>query len=132
MRGRSSSTPACRTARSIRSAIIAVHGASFTPPPHRRWRNPTPAVTARGTMMLGVPAMYQLLLEYAKQKGLPSIAHPALRNLSSCGAPLDPALKSSVERMFGMALHNGYGITECSPTIAQTRIEAPPTDCTVG
>jgi acyl-CoA synthetase (AMP-forming)/AMP-acid ligase II len=84
------------------------------------------------TMMLGVPAMYQLLLEYVKQRGLPSIAHPALRNLSSCGAPLDPALKSSVERLFGMPLHNGYGITECSPTIAQTRIEAPPTDCTVG
>src|SRR5438552_9194331 len=84
------------------------------------------------TMMLGVPAMYQLLLEYVKQKGLGTIAHPALRNLSSCGAPLDPALKSDIERLFGMPLHNGYGITECSPTIAQTRVEKPPTDCTVG
>jgi acyl-CoA synthetase (AMP-forming)/AMP-acid ligase II len=84
------------------------------------------------TIMLGVPAMYQLLLEYVKRKGLGSIAHPALRNVSSCGAPLDPALKSAVERLFGMPLHNGYGITECSPTIAQTRIENPPTDCSVG
>ncbi len=29
-------------------------------------------------------------------------------------------------------LHNGYGITECSPTIAQTRIESPRTDTSVG
>ncbi len=98
--------------------------------------DPAAALTAlerdRLTMMLGVPAMYQLLLEYVKRKGLGSIAHPALRNLSSCGAPLDPALKSDVERLFGMPLHNGYGITECSPTIAQTRIENSPTDCSVG
>src|SRR5260221_293153 len=98
--------------------------------------DPAAALTAlerdRLTMMLGVPAMYQLLLEYVKRKGLGSIAHPALRNLSSCGAPLDPALKSDVERLFGMPLHNGYGITECSPTIAQTRVEDPPTDCSVG
>jgi long-chain acyl-CoA synthetase len=98
--------------------------------------DPAAALTAlerdRLTVMLGVPAMYQLLLEYVKRKGLGSIAHPALRNLSSCGAPLDPALKSDVERLFGMPLHNGYGITECSPTIAQTRVENPPTDCSVG
>jgi long-chain acyl-CoA synthetase len=98
--------------------------------------DPAAALTAlerdRLTMMLGVPAMYQLLLEYVKRKGLGTIAHPALRNLSSCGAPLDPALKSAVERLFGMKLHNGYGITECAPTIAQTRVENPPTDCSVG
>jgi long-chain acyl-CoA synthetase len=98
--------------------------------------DPAAALTAlerdRLTMMLGVPAMYQLLLEYVKRKGLGAIAHPALRNLSSCGAPLDPALKAAVERLFAMPLHNGYGITECSPTIAQTRVETPPTDCSVG
>jgi acyl-CoA synthetase (AMP-forming)/AMP-acid ligase II len=31
-----------------------------------------------------------------------------------------------------MVLHNGYGVTECSPTIAQTRIEAPRSDVSVG
>jgi acyl-CoA synthetase (AMP-forming)/AMP-acid ligase II len=31
-----------------------------------------------------------------------------------------------------MPLHNGYGITECSPTIAQTRVETPRTDTSVG
>jgi acyl-CoA synthetase (AMP-forming)/AMP-acid ligase II len=31
-----------------------------------------------------------------------------------------------VERLFGLPLHHGYGITECSPNVAQVRIDAPP------
>jgi long-chain acyl-CoA synthetase len=31
-----------------------------------------------------------------------------------------------------LPLHNGYGVTECSPTIAQTRVESPRTDISVG
>jgi acyl-CoA synthetase (AMP-forming)/AMP-acid ligase II len=31
-----------------------------------------------------------------------------------------------------MVLHNGYGVTECSPTVALTRPEAPRTDTSVG
>jgi acyl-CoA synthetase (AMP-forming)/AMP-acid ligase II len=31
-----------------------------------------------------------------------------------------------------MPLHNGYGATECSPTIAQTRVEAPRNDTSIG
>ncbi len=34
--------------------------------------------------------------------------------------------------MFGLPLHNGYGITECSPNISQTRVETPRTDTSVG
>ena len=41
-------------------------------------------------------------------------------------------MKSAVEDLFGMPLHNGYGVTECSPTIAQTRVEEPRTDISVG
>lgn len=29
-------------------------------------------------------------------------------------------------------LHNNYGVTECGPTVAQTRIESPRTDTSVG
>jgi acyl-CoA synthetase (AMP-forming)/AMP-acid ligase II len=32
----------------------------------------------------------------------------------------------------GLVLHNGYGVTECSPTIAQTRIDEPRKDVSVG
>jgi len=41
-------------------------------------------------------------------------------------------VKSAVESLFGMPLHNGYGVTECSPTIAQARVDEPRTDLSVG
>ncbi|HVB57979.1 MAG TPA: class I adenylate-forming enzyme family protein [Candidatus Acidoferrales bacterium] len=84
------------------------------------------------TVVLGVPAMFGQLLEYARIRGLNSLKLPALRIVSSSGAPLHPAIKSAVENLFDLVLHNGYGVTECSPTIAQTRIEEPRTDTSVG
>src|SRR5437879_3894934 len=86
----------------------------------------------RLTVVLGAPAMFSLFVEYAKLKGLKSLKFPALRIISSSGAPLQPAIKSAVESLFGLVLHNGYGVTECSPTIAQTKVEAPRTDTSVG
>jgi len=98
--------------------------------------NPAAAVTAlardRLTVVLGAPAMFALVAEYAKLKGLDTLAAPALRIISTSGAPLDPAVKATTERLFGLPLHNGYGISECSPTIAQTRVEQPRADCSVG
>jgi acyl-CoA synthetase (AMP-forming)/AMP-acid ligase II len=84
------------------------------------------------TVVLGTPAMFALLVEYAKLKELESLNFPKLRIISSCGAMLQPALKSKVERLFGLVLHNGYGVTECSPTIALTRVEEPRSDTSVG
>jgi long-chain acyl-CoA synthetase len=84
------------------------------------------------TILLGAPSMFSLLLDYVGMKGRTSLRFPALRIISSSGAPLQLALKSSVEKMFGLPLHNGYGITECSPNISQTRVETPRTDTSVG
>ena len=86
----------------------------------------------RLTVVLGVPAMFALLREYANSKGIHTLKFPALRIISSSGAPLDPALKASVEKLFGLPLHNGYGVTECSPNIAQANIEKPRKDASVG
>src|SRR5271165_3023302 len=86
----------------------------------------------RLTVMLGAPAMFSLLVEYAKLKRLKSLQFPELRIIASASAPLYAPLKSAVEGLFGLVLHNGYGVTECSPTIAQTRIEAPRDDISVG
>ncbi|MGB6393928.1 MAG: AMP-binding protein [Candidatus Acidiferrales bacterium] len=86
----------------------------------------------RLTVALGVPAMFALLVEYAKSKGLAALRFPALRIISSSGAPLHAALKADVEQLFGMPLYNGYGVTECSPTIAQMIVEAPRSDTSVG
>ncbi len=98
--------------------------------------NPAAAIAALGrdrlTIMLGTPAMYSLIAEYAKLKGLAALTAPALRIISTSGAPLDPAVKAATERLFGLPLHNGYGISECSPTVAQTRVEQPRADCSVG
>ncbi|HXM23678.1 MAG TPA: class I adenylate-forming enzyme family protein [Terriglobales bacterium] len=84
------------------------------------------------TIMLGAPAMFALLLDYAKLKGFKALKLPALRIISCSGAPLHSALKSEVESLFGIVLHHGYGTTECSPNIAQTRVEEPRGDLSVG
>ncbi|MHB8540557.1 MAG: class I adenylate-forming enzyme family protein [Candidatus Acidiferrales bacterium] len=86
----------------------------------------------RLTVVLGVPAMFALLLEYTKFKGIESLKFPALRIVSSSGAPLDPALKAAVEKLFGLPLYNGYGVTECSPNIAQMKIDEAREDTSVG
>ena len=84
------------------------------------------------TVMLGVPSMFAQILDYAKLRGLKSLKFPSLRIISSSGAPLDADLKRRVESFFGLALYNGYGVTECSPTIAQANVEFPRSDTSVG
>ena len=84
------------------------------------------------TIVLGVPAIFVQFSEYAKLRKIECFNFPALRIISSSGAPLDPTVKSTTERLFGLVLHNGFGITECGPTIAQTRVESPRTDVSVG
>lgn len=90
------------------------------------------ALAAYGiTVAQGVPAMYVKLLDHLRATGQPVDA-PRLRFLYAGGSPLDPALKAEVERHFGLTLHNGYGLTEASPTVTQTRLDVPRTDCSVG
>ncbi len=86
----------------------------------------------RITILLGVPAMYAQIVEYAKLRGITKLDLPDLRIISSSGAPLHPATKAAVEDLFGLPLHNGYGITECSPTIAQAVPEEQRSDTSVG
>ncbi len=83
------------------------------------------------TVFQGVPAMFARLLEYAVQKGLPIEAR-ALRYASAGGAPLDLSLKARTEAALGVTLNNGYGMTELSPTVAQTLMDAPRGDDSVG
>jgi acyl-CoA synthetase (AMP-forming)/AMP-acid ligase II len=83
------------------------------------------------TVLHGAPAMYAKLVEWREVKGVP-VSAPRLRVAQSGGAPLTLPLKQGFERMFGMPLQNGYGMTEASPSICQTRLDAPRTDCSVG
>jgi long-chain acyl-CoA synthetase len=97
-----------------------------------------PAAAARAiaeegvTILNGVPATYQRLLEYKSVAGLKRLDPGALRLIAVAGAPLDLNLKSRVEKEFGLPLLNGYGITECSPGISGVRLDAPRADQAVG
>ena len=83
------------------------------------------------TVVQGVPAMFAKLLDHLDARGEPLIA-PSLRYMSSGGAPLDLDWKRRVEGRFGIPLNNGYGLTEASPTIAQTVVSDPRSDDSVG
>lgn len=97
----------------------------------------TPEALARAlaeesiTVLHGVPAMYAKLLDWARRGGT-TLRAPALRVAQLGGAPMTQALKDDFESAFGQALHNGYGLTESSPSISQTRLDVPRRDCSVG
>jgi acyl-CoA synthetase (AMP-forming)/AMP-acid ligase II len=76
--------------------------------------------------------MYGMLAEYAARKQMAPVAAPALRLISAAGAPLDAATKTAAEDLFRQTLHNGYGITECSPTVTLTSPAHPRRDLSVG
>lgn len=83
------------------------------------------------SVLPGVPAMYAGLLDYLRRTGRAPAA-PRARFLYAGGAPLDAQLKADVEAFFGQPLHNGYGLTETSPTVSQTRLDAPRADLSIG
>lgn len=101
----------------------------------RRFEAASSAAFLRGqglTVCQGVPAMYAKLIEHLRAKGETRFDLPTLRFLYAGGSPLSLALKAEVEAFFGLTLHNGYGLTEASPTLTQTRHDAPRADCSVG
>jgi acyl-CoA synthetase (AMP-forming)/AMP-acid ligase II len=61
-----------------------------------------------------VPTAYQRLCDHLESRGV-SLQGRGLRYISAGGAPLDPTLKQRVERLLGLRLVNGYGMTECAP-----------------
>jgi long-chain acyl-CoA synthetase len=84
------------------------------------------------TILNGVPATYQRLLEYKSVAGLARLDRGSLRLIAVAGAPLDLDLKMRVERELGLPLSNGYGITECSPGISGVRFDEARADQAVG
>ena len=84
------------------------------------------------TLIFGVPATYQRLLEYKAVAGIDRLPRGKLRRLAVAGAPLDVTLKSKIETEFGLPLRNAYGITECAPAIAAVQAEVPRSDDAVG
>ncbi|WP_342050321.1 MULTISPECIES: class I adenylate-forming enzyme family protein [unclassified Cupriavidus] len=83
------------------------------------------------TILLGVPAIYAKLVDWCRRHAV-SLAGTPLRFAGTAGAPLTPELKANAEALMHQPLHNGYGLTEMAPTVAQTLFDAPRTDCAVG
>ena len=83
------------------------------------------------TVCQGVPAMYAKLLDHLRERGKP-LAAPSLRFLYAGGAPLSAELQRRIEAAFGLPINNGYGLTEASPTVTQTRPDTPRNDGSVG
>jgi len=72
------------------------------------------------TVFPAVPQMHALLMEHVAARGETRLGSPALRYVSSGAAPLDPAWKRKAEAFYGVALQNGYGMTESTAGICGT------------
>lgn len=69
----------------------------------------------KATVMPGVPAMYQAMLDH------PAIGRTDLSSLFTCvsgGEPLPPVLKTRFEKASGAKLVQGYGLTETAGVVA--------------
>jgi len=80
------------------------------------------------TVLQGAPAMFAKLAQYAASSGWKP---PAMRLISAGGAPIDPTVKAQAETLFGLPLHNGYGLTEAC-ALCWTRLNEPRDDTSVG
>ncbi len=68
-----------------------------------------------------VPQMHALLMAHVRAQGLDKLEGSRLRYVSSGAAPLDPAWKRQAEAFYGIALQNGYGLTESTAGVCGTR-----------
>ena len=87
-------------------------------------------VRAHGvTLIAGVPAMFHA---WATLDGGGHDALSGVRLVVSGAAPLPPEVASAFEQRFGVPLHQGYGLTEASPTVTSSVVGQPPHPRSVG
>lgn len=84
------------------------------------------------TVLPAVPQMHALLMQYTEENNITDIHCPQLRYVSSGAAPLDPAWKRKAEQFYGLALQNGYGMTESTAGISATNHAIGNPDISVG
>ena len=87
------------------------------------------ALQAGVSVLPAVPQMHALIMEEAGSTRLPP---GRLRYVSSGAAPLDPAWKRRAEAFYGVALQNGYGLTETTAGVTLTTNPPGVPDVSVG
>ncbi|CTQ51372.1 class I adenylate-forming enzyme family protein [Jannaschia donghaensis] len=89
------------------------------------------ALKGGATVFPGVPQMHALLMSHVAENGLAGLSDTPLHYVSSGGAPLDMAWKRKAEAFYGLALQNGYGMTETTAGICATKnpIGTPDVSC---
>jgi long-chain acyl-CoA synthetase len=85
-------------------------------------------VAHKVTIMAGVPTMFIALLDAATRAD----ELPPLRFCVSGGSALPLAVLEKFEQVFGAAVHEGYGLTETSPTVTFNSTNDVPVAGTVG
>ncbi|TWO73352.1 acyl--CoA ligase [Caenimonas sedimenti] len=90
------------------------------------------ALRHRGmTVFQGVPAMYARLIEWAERSG-EALTPNRLRMAYIGGSQIDATRKAQAERLLGIRLHHGYGLTESAPAATRTFGHPPPSEITAG
>jgi acyl-CoA synthetase (AMP-forming)/AMP-acid ligase II len=107
-------------------------GASVQLESHFRPARVYAALISRVTVFPAVPQMHALVMQYAKEQGIPRLENSPLRYVSSGAAPLDPAWKRKAEAFYGLALQNGYGMTESTAGVCGTHNAIGSVDTSVG
>jgi long-chain acyl-CoA synthetase len=90
------------------------------------------ALTSGVNFLSAVPQMHALLMQYTKEQGLTKLNSDTLRYVSSGAAPLDPAWKRKAEGFYGVAIQNGYGMTETTAGTSATTNPIGSPDVSVG
>lgn len=89
------------------------------------------ALDMGATVFPAVPQMHAALMRHARAHGRARL-EGALHYVSSGAAPLDPTWKREAEAFYGVALQNGYGLTESTAGLATTRNALGDPDTSVG
>ncbi len=87
----------------------------------------------RVSTWIGVPTMYWALLRYAEQHQVDAASiRQHLRLCYSGGAPMPVEIMREFERVFGIRILEGYGLSETSPVVSFNHPELPSKPGTVG
>jgi long-chain acyl-CoA synthetase len=78
----------------------------------------------RVTVLAGVPTMFAAWLEL-DDASAPADGFETVRLAVSGAAPLRPDVCEAMQNRFGLAVHEGYGLTEASPIVTTSAAGAP-------